>query len=65
MSTNTMTNISSAANPQDGAFQLVSQFPGQVKKSRTPRSRKPRRQRGKVEQLALPGLPPDPSKREE
>ena len=44
--------------PNQTPFELVSQVPGQVANSATPRKRKPRQPRGKVEQLALPGLLP-------
>ena len=57
MSTNVST-ISDTGNPQDAAFQLVSQVPGQVKTSRSPRQRKARPKNNNVEQLSLPGLLP-------
>ena len=46
-----------ADNPSDQKFELVSQYPGQVKVSGPPRRRSVRPRRSKVEQLALPGLP--------
>lgn len=58
MSTNVTATISDAGNPQDGAFQLVSQVRSQVKTSKTRRNRKPRPRRINVEQLALLGLVP-------
>ena len=57
MSTNVST-ISDAGKPYDGVFQLVTQVPGQDKKSRPSRQRRARPKRSNVEQLALPDLLP-------
>ena len=45
-----------AGNPSDQKFELVGQYPGQVKFSRPPRRRSVRPRSSNVEQGTLPGL---------
>ena len=56
MSGNERTATSEADNPNDQKFELVSQYPGQVKFRSPPRRRTVRPRRSNVEQPALPGL---------
>ena len=56
MSGNDTTATFEADNPKDQRFELVAQYPGQVKFSSPPRRRSVRPRRSDVEQLTLPGL---------
>ena len=56
MSGNETTATLKADNPNDQKFELVTQYPGQVKFSGPPRRRSARPRRSDVEQLTLPGL---------
>ena len=56
MSVNGETAASQAENPKDERFELVSQYPGQVKISGPPRKRTVRPRRSNVEQRTLPGF---------
>ena len=50
------TTTSQAENPKEERFQLVAQYPGQVKFSGPPRKRTVRPRRSNVEQQTLPGF---------
>ena len=56
MSGNEKTASFEADNPNCQKFELVGQYPGQVKFSGPPRRRSVRPRRSKVEQLTLPDL---------
>ena len=66
MSGNEQTTTFEAGNRSDQKFELVGQYPGQVKFSGPPRRRSVRPRRGNVEQGTLPGLQAsnDPSEAE-
>ena len=59
MSGNEQTATFEADNPKDQKFELVSQYPGQIKFTGPQRRRKFRPRRSNVEQLSLPGLIPN------
>ena len=56
MSGNEQSATFEADNPSDQKFELVGQYPGQVKFSSPPRRRSVRQPRSNVEQGILPGL---------
>ena len=57
MSGNEQSATFAVGNPSPQKFELVGQYPGQVKFSGPPRRRSVRPRRGNVIQLTLPGLP--------
>ena len=56
MSGNEQSATFEADHPSDQKFELVGQYPGQVKFSGPPRRRSVRPRRSNVEQRTLPGL---------
>ena len=58
MSGNEQSDTFEADNPSDQKFELVGQYPGQVKFSRPPHRHSVRPRRSNVEQLCLPGFLP-------